>query len=163
MYGGNTEWNYLLEKLKVETDEKTARELVQALALTTNKKNIQKYLNMSLNLNIVGLKNFKLLINSMVTTTIGSNHVITFLKDNWALILKRYALVPFYMTHLIEWGFGHIMDEEVYVDTKVFLATHPLGSGVTAAQQVMNSVRYNIIWLKKNERDIVEWLMSNTS
>ena len=56
IYGGSEEWNFLLEKMKTETDARISCNYIKVLALTTDAEILQQYLDLSLDSSIVGGK-----------------------------------------------------------------------------------------------------------
>ena len=87
----------------------------------------------------------------------GCNLAWKFLKQNWNEILKRYNVGG----HLLEWfvvPFSRFSSSEEAKDFEQFFKKHEVKSLSRANSQVIERIYSNEAWIKRDKKNIENWL-----
>jgi len=157
-YGGEAEWNYMFKKYNTSQYPSEQRKLMFSLTESSDPKILRKYLDMSLDDDVIRSQDTCSVIEHIAGNPKGTKMAYKFVKRNWKILYKRYGTGSFDMSSLIKSTFGGLKTKAGLKDAEEFLSTHPVGSGKLAAKQALAGVRNHIKWLEKNEKSVVKWM-----
>lgn len=157
-YGGQKEWNFMLNQYKTTNYPSEQRKLMFSLTESADPKILRKYLDSSLDDDVIRSQDTCSVIEHIAGNPIGTKMTYKFVKRNWKLLYKRYGTGSFDISSLIKAVFGSLKTKAGLADATKFLSTHPVGSGKLAAKQAIAGVKNHIRWLEKNEREVVHWM-----
>ena len=80
-----------------------------------------------------------------------------FIKKNWGKITKEYGKRN-HMLSVIVSSLSRNTLKSMHDDIKIFFKENPLPSADRATLQTLEKINSNILWLKKDEKKIYEWL-----
>jgi aminopeptidase 2 len=84
-----------------------------------------------------------------------------FIKENWYLIHDRYARSIVLFENIIKLSIELLSSEEDIKDIEKFFANKNCRDFEKAQQQSVESVRANAAWLKRDSKDVENWLRAN--
>ncbi|MCX6757979.1 MAG: M1 family metallopeptidase [Candidatus Nomurabacteria bacterium] len=156
--GGEKEYNEILEMFNTETMHEEKNRLLGALGATRNKKLLQKTLDFIMT-DKVRLQDRNSAFASVLVNTHGREIGWEFLKRNWDKIGKAYGDGNHLLARLVS-VLNRNTTKEALNDIKKFFKTHSAPSAERTILQTLEHIDSNIKWLKRDEKNIENWLMN---
>ncbi|CAG8534031.1 1215_t:CDS:10 [Funneliformis caledonium] len=84
-----------------------------------------------------------------------------FVKDNWDLIHERYINFLSLFGNIIKQCINKFSSEDDIVDIEKFFSNRDCKGIERSLQQSVEKIRVNAVWLKRDSKDVEDWLKSN--
>ncbi|CAG8584761.1 4647_t:CDS:10 [Funneliformis caledonium] len=84
-----------------------------------------------------------------------------FVKDNWDLIHERYSESRALFGHVIKYCIQLFSSEDDIADIEKFFSNKDCKAFERSLQQSLENIRVNAAWLKRDSKDVEDWLKAN--
>ncbi|CAG8512204.1 7007_t:CDS:10 [Ambispora gerdemannii] len=84
-----------------------------------------------------------------------------FIKQNWDLFEGRYAKSLSLFGHIIKCAIESLSSDEAANDVEKFFANKDTKAYARSLEQSLENIRKNTAWLKRDAKDVEEWLAAN--
>jgi len=159
-YGGEKEWNFMFHKYRSTKVPSEKQTLMFALAATSDATLLKKYLEMTLDEDIIKSQDTCYVINKIGNNPIGRHMAYEYINKEWPTFLKRYGQgINFRdLVALFTGIFSTGKTEADLAECEEFFKTHKTAGGKLAADQAKADIKNHIEWLKKSEKAVLDWL-----
>ncbi|EDV21351.1 expressed hypothetical protein [Trichoplax adhaerens] len=160
--GGLKEWDFAWNKfLTTESaSEKTA--LMYALAFSRTPWILNRYLQRSMNTSLVRSQDTLSVIRYVSGTTLGRPIAWSFFQANWNTLYDRYSQVTFGLARAAESLTSAFATDYQLQEVQNFFNTAKDTNAISSSKKtILENIKSNIDWLKKNEADVADWLAKN--
>jgi len=159
-YGGEKEWNFMFHKYRSTKVPSEKQTLMFALAATSDATLLKKYLEMTLDEDIIKSQDTCYVINKIGNNPIGRHMAYEYINKEWPTFLKRYGQgINFRdLVALFTGIFSTGKTEADLAECEEFFKTHKTAGGKLAADQAKADIKNHIEWMKKSEKVVLDWL-----
>ncbi|XP_054009870.1 endoplasmic reticulum aminopeptidase 1-like isoform X3 [Hylaeus anthracinus] len=158
--GGEKEWDYCWEYYQKTQVPSEKRIMLQALGATTDSWLLQRYLLHSLNRDIVRSQDVETVIASVASNVDGQFLAWRHLKAYWPEIHALFGNGSLTMGGLISVVISDFFTEYDYHEVSEFFKKVDVGSGKRALEQSLETIKFNIHWVKENAEVVDRWLIN---
>ncbi|XP_017878860.1 glutamyl aminopeptidase-like isoform X2 [Ceratina calcarata] len=159
-FGGEREWNYCWQNYQKTQVPSEKRIMLQALGATTDTWLLQRYLLRSLNREMVRSQDVETVIASVATNSEGQFLAWRHLKAYWPQIHALFGNGSLTMGGLISVVISDFFTEYDYHEVSEFFKNVDVGSGRRALEQSLETIKFNIHWVKENADTVDRWLIN---
>ncbi|XP_012673803.1 alanyl (membrane) aminopeptidase b [Clupea harengus] len=159
--GGVVEWDFGWRMFKNASIAIEADKLRAALACASQPWLLNRYLEYTLNANLIRKQDATSTIVYIASNVVGQPLAWDFMRANWAYIFNSYGGGSFSFSNLINGvtkRFSTEFDLKQLQQFKVDNAGVGFGSGTLAVEQSIERTQANIKWLKDNRDNVQNWL-----
>ncbi|KAI4480304.1 hypothetical protein M0804_010302 [Polistes exclamans] len=159
-FGGEPEWNYcwsVYQKTQVPSEKSV---MLQALGGTSDPWLLQRYLLRSLDREKVRPQDVETVIGSVASNSEGLFLAWRHLKAYWHDIQALFGNGTLTMGSLISVVTSNFFTEHDYREVTEFFKKVDVGSGKRALDQSLETIRFNIHWVKENVDVLDDWLIN---
>lgn len=159
--GGMMEWDFAWNKyLTASAGEKS--ELMYAMAFSRTPWVLNRYLQRAMNTTLVRSQDTLTIIRYVSYTELGTPIAWNFFQSNWNELHKRYGQVTFGLARAIETITSGFSTDFQLKEVEHFFATAKgIDSISNSKKTILETIKGNIAWLKRNEKDVSDWLAAN--
>ncbi|KAL6480692.1 hypothetical protein MHYP_G00117250 [Metynnis hypsauchen] len=164
--GGAKEWDFAWEMFQNATIAIEADKLRAALACATTPWLLNRYLEFTLDPNLIRRQDATNTIISIAGNVVGQPLAWDFIRANWAYIFTQYGGGSFSFSNLINGVTKRFSTEFELKQLEQFRDDNSevgFGSGTLAIQQSIERTNANIKWLAQNKAEVMEWLKGAVS
>ncbi|XP_056137350.1 aminopeptidase N-like isoform X2 [Lampris incognitus] len=161
--GGVAEWEFGWAQFKNATVATEASKLMSALACTTNKLQLQRYLLYTLEPTMIRKQDATSVIVSIAGNREGQDLAWKFVREQWKYMFTQYGVGSFSFASLITGVTMRFSTPAELQQLREFVeenAAVGFGSATLAVEQALEMTAANINWLQLNKRDILDWFTS---
>ncbi|KAK2584087.1 hypothetical protein KPH14_006530 [Odynerus spinipes] len=158
-FGGEEEWNYCWSIYQTTQVPSEKRLMLQALGATSDPWLLQRYLLRSLDREKVRPQDVETVIGSVATNPEGQFLAWRHLKAYWHDIQALFGNGTLTMGGLITVVTSNFFTEHDYREVSEFFKKVDVGSGKRALEQSLETIRFNIHWVKNNVDVLDDWLI----
>lgn len=98
-------------------------------------------------------------IQYIASNPVGEPVVWEFVRENWPALTLRFGLNDRYLGRMIPAITERFTTETKLEEMNEFFLKYPnAGAGTASRKQALETVKYNINWLKSNLEEITNWL-----
>ncbi|XP_046858685.1 glutamyl aminopeptidase-like [Xenia sp. Carnegie-2017] len=160
---GEKEWDKTFERL-LKTNVASERiKLMYGLAGIAEPWILNRYLQYSFLENKIKSQDSSYVISYVANANpIGRQFAWNFLKESWSTILKKYGSAFGFASSTFVNSVARFFSTKWELEEveKLFKKYPESGSATRTRDQILETIRSNIQWRKKNEKQIEEWLSS---
>ncbi|XP_076751156.1 endoplasmic reticulum aminopeptidase 1 isoform X3 [Xylocopa sonorina] len=162
-FGGEKEWNYCWQNYQKTQVPSEKRIMLQALGATTDSWLLQRYLLRSLDREMVRSQDVETVIASVASNSEGQFLAWRHLKAYWPEIHALFGNGSLTMGGLISVVVSDFFTEYDYHEVSEFFKKVDVGSGRRALEQSLETIKFNIHWVKENADIVDRWLLNYLS
>ncbi|CAK9830592.1 Glutamyl aminopeptidase [Anthophora retusa] len=159
-FGGEKEWNHCWENYQKTQVPSEKRIMLQALGATTDSWLLQRYLLRSLDREMVRSQDVETVIASVAANSEGQFLAWRHLKAYWPQIHALFGNGSLTMGGLISVVISDFFTEYDYQEISEFFKNVDVGSGQRALEQSLETIKFNIHWIKENAEVVDRWLIN---
>ncbi|XP_036423928.1 alanyl (membrane) aminopeptidase b [Colossoma macropomum] len=159
--GGAKEWDFAWEMFQNATIAIEADKLRAALACATTPWLLNRYLEFTMDPNLIRKQDATATIISIAGNVVGQPLAWDFVRANWAYIFTQYGGGSFSFSNLINGVTKRFSTEFELKQLEQFRDDNSevgFGSGTLAVQQSIERTNANIKWLAQNKAAVMSWL-----
>lgn len=159
--GGQEEWDFAFDQLLQTSVASERKKLVQGLAGSPEPWILSRFLQFSLDKTKIKSSDAPLVIKKVAeTSSVGQQIAWDFILNHWKLLEKRYGESLYILRNILESVTSGFTNEFQLQQLLNFVKGRDDGSGLSgqSLSQVVERVKSNIAWIKRNEKDIENWL-----
>ena len=155
-HGGEKEYKIFLDKYKKEEMHEEKNRLAGALSVFKSPKLLKQTLNFSISKD-VRKQDFYSVFSGVAVNPAGRDLSFEFIKNNWDTILANYGDGGSTLSYIIK-SFWNTAEKKHYTFLKKFFTTHKTPGAERAVQQTLERIENNIIWKKRDQKEINKFL-----
>ncbi|XP_060551724.1 aminopeptidase N-like isoform X2 [Ruditapes philippinarum] len=157
--GDATEWNFAFDKYKAATVATEKVTLSKALACTKSTWLLSRYLELSINPDVVRKQDATYVILYIGSNPIGQSLAWDFVRGRWDYLFNTYGKGVFSFARLISGITSTFNTEFQLKQLHDFLGENPnMGTGNRAFKQAIEKTQTNFDWMTKNREIVANWL-----
>ncbi|XP_007516437.1 aminopeptidase N [Erinaceus europaeus] len=163
--GGVEEWDFAWGQFRNATIVNEADKLRSALACSNEVWILNRYLDYTLNPNLIRKQDATSTISSIASNVIGQDLAWNFVRDNWKKLFQDYGGGSFSFSNLIQAvtrRFNTESDLQQLEQFKKDNADIGFGSGTRALEQALEKTKANIKWVNANKKAVLDWFIQNS-
>ncbi|XP_062963861.1 glutamyl aminopeptidase isoform X1 [Cynocephalus volans] len=155
--GNETSWNYTLEQYQKTSLAQEKEKLLYGLACVKNVTLLSRYLDMLKDTNLIRTQDVFTVIRYISYNSYGKTMAWNWIQLNWDYLVDRFTINDRYLGRIVTIAEPFNTELELW-QMESFFAKYPeAGAGESPREQVLETVRNNIEWLKQNRDTIREW------
>ncbi|KAM4834249.1 glutamyl aminopeptidase [Thomomys bottae] len=158
--GNEISWNYTLAQYQETSLAQEKEKLLYGLASVKDVTLLARYLELLKDPNIIKSQDVFTVIRYISYNSYGKTMAWNWIQLNWDYLVSRYTLNDRNLGRIITITDPFNTELQLW-QMKSFFAKYPeAGAGEQPRQQVLETVKNNIEWLKLNRDSIREWFLS---
>ncbi|XP_008831927.1 glutamyl aminopeptidase [Nannospalax galili] len=158
--GNEAAWNHTLEQYQKTSLAQEKEKLLYGLASVNDISLLSRYLEMLKNPNIIKSQDVFTVIRYISYNSYGKTMAWNWIQLNWEYLVSRYTLNDRNLGRIVTIAEPFNTELQLWQMMSFFEKYPDAGAGETPRQQVLETVRNNIEWLKQNRDSIGEWFRS---
>jgi len=157
-------WVKLLDIFKKETDASEKLKLMYGLSAVQDSQLLYRFLELATDETIIRSQDYFTCVQNIAANPVGEPIVWEYYREQWPQLVKRFGLNDRFLARLIA-SITSRFDSQVKLDeVQQFYNKYPeAGAGAGSRQQAIETIKYNINWLKENRATIADWLSGTPS
>ncbi|XP_056137151.1 aminopeptidase N-like [Lampris incognitus] len=163
--GGAAEWEFAWKQFKNTSIAIEADKLRYALACTKKPWLLNRYLEYTLDPDMIRKQDATSTIVYIAGNVIGQSLAWDFVRARWSHIFNQYGGGSFSFSNLINGvteRFSTAFELQQLKQFQVDNADVGFGSGTLALQQSIERTNANIKWIAENKQQVLDWFISET-
>ncbi|HEY4493971.1 MAG TPA: M1 family metallopeptidase [Candidatus Paceibacterota bacterium] len=157
--GGLKEYEILTRKYKKEHLHEEKNRIGNALGYFRNQKILNKVCDFAMS-DAVRTQDTIGILNNVGVNPLGRDIWWKFITKNWKTMVSRYGQGGLSLSRVVQ-AISGSAEEKHLRDFKKFFATHEAPGARRAIEQVLERLKGNILWLKRDEKSIKEFLKNS--
>ncbi|XP_012621645.3 glutamyl aminopeptidase [Microcebus murinus] len=155
--GNETSWNYTLEQYQKTPLAQEKEKLLYGLASVKSVPLLSRYLDLLKDTSIIKTQDVFTVIRYISYNSYGKQMAWNWIQLNWDYLVNRYTLNDRNLGRIVTIAEPFNTELQLW-QMESFFAKYPeAGAGETPREQVLETVKNNIEWLKQNRDAIREW------
>ncbi|XP_060042237.1 glutamyl aminopeptidase isoform X2 [Erinaceus europaeus] len=155
--GNETSWNYTLDRYQKSSLAQEKEKLLYGLASVKSVSLLSRYLELVKDPNVIKSQDVFTVIRYISYNPYGKSMAWNWIQLNWEYLVHRFTLNDRNLGRLVTIAEPFNTELQLW-EMETFFAKYPeAGAGETPRQQVLETVRNNIEWLKQNRETIRNW------
>lgn len=155
--GNEASWNYTLEQYQKTSLAQEKEKLLYGLASVKDVTLLARYLEMTKDPSIIKTQDVFTVIRYISYNSLGKTMAWNWIQLNWDYLVSRYTLNDRYLGRLVTIAEPFNTELQLW-QIQSFFAKYPnAGAGAKPREQVLETVKNNIEWLKLNRQAISQW------
>nr|KAF6283454.1 alanyl aminopeptidase, membrane [Pipistrellus kuhlii] len=163
--GGEEEWDFAWDQFRKATLVNEADKLRAALACSKEVWILNRYLNYTLNPDLIRKQDATSTISSIAGNVIGKTLAWDFVQINWKKLFNDYGGGSFSFSNLIQAVTRRFSTEHELQQLEQFKKNNMdtgFGSATRALEQALEKTKANIKWVKENKDVVHTWFRDNS-
>lgn len=163
--GGEEEWDFAWDQFQKATLVNEADKLRAALACSKEVWILNRYLNYTLNPELIRKQDATSTISSIAGNVIGKTLAWDFVQINWKKLFNDYGGGSFSFSNLIQAVTRRFSTEHELQQLEQFKKNNMdtgFGSATRALEQALEKTKANIKWVKENKDAVHAWFKQNS-
>ncbi|XP_061399843.1 glutamyl aminopeptidase [Musca vetustissima] len=157
--GKQKQWEQLWDIFVAEKDSSEKLKLMYGLAAIREPWILKRFIDLAWNEDYVRSQDYFTCIQNIAANPVGEPIVWEYVRENWPTMVKRFGLNDRYFGRMIPTITERFTSETKYEEMVEFFNKYPeAGAGTNSRKQALETVKYNINWLKNNLKDVENWL-----
>ncbi|XP_049741480.1 glutamyl aminopeptidase [Elephas maximus indicus] len=158
--GNETSWYYTLEQYQKTSLAQEKEKLLYGLASVKNVTLLSRYLDFLKNSTLIKSQDVFTVIRYISYNSYGKTMAWNWIQLNWEYLVNRYTLNNRNLGRIVTIAEPFNTELQLW-QMESFFAKYPeAGAGETPREQVLETVKNNIEWLKQNRNTIREWFFN---
>ena len=109
--------------------------------------------------NIVRRQDYSFCMSAIAQNRVGRNLVWDYLRENWPMLVSRFGIDDRTLGRLIVSATQQFTTITKLEEMEIFFGKYPeAGAGTASRMEALEIVKYNIKWLKHNQKQVGQWL-----
>ncbi|XP_075400037.1 glutamyl aminopeptidase [Tenrec ecaudatus] len=158
--GNETSWNYTLEQYQKTSLAQEKEKLLYGLASVRNITLLSRYLDLLKNSTLIKSQDVFTVIRYISYNPYGKRMAWTWIQLNWDYLVNRYTLNDRNLGRIVTIAEPFNTELQLWEMESFFNKYPDAGAGEKPREQVLETVKNNIEWLKQNRDAIREWFLS---
>lgn len=154
--GGQEEWEFAWKRLQNSTDTSEKDQLREALTCTKKIWLLNRYLEYTLEPEMIRLMDVSSVISSIALNEAGHALAWNFIRANWDYISQPHGA---YLIQEVTSRFSTPFELE---ELEHFATKYDLGSAARAVQNAIEQTRVNIKWVNEHRKTVLNWFLEAT-
>ncbi|XP_055972617.1 glutamyl aminopeptidase [Sorex fumeus] len=156
--GNETSWNYTLEQYKKTSLAQEKEKLLYGLASVNNVTLLSRFLELLKDPSVIKSQDVFTVIRYISYNPYGKFMAWNWIQLNWDYLIDRFTINDRSFGRIVTIADSFNTELQLW-EMETFFAKYPeAGAGETPRQQVLETVKNNIEWLKLNRESIKNWL-----
>lgn len=157
-------WEALLELFKAESDASEKSKLMYGLSAVQDAQLLYRFLDLASDETIVRSQDYFTAVENIANNPVGLPIVWDYYRENWPTLVARFGLNNRSFGRLVARITSKFSSEQKLQEVESFFLKYPeSGAGASSRQEAIETIKYNINWLKANKNDIASWLGGSPS
>ncbi|KAM9355971.1 glutamyl aminopeptidase [Pholidichthys leucotaenia] len=162
--GNEANWNTMFQKYMDATLAQERDKLLYGLASVDDTDLLYRLLEATKNESVVRSQDLFTVVRYVSYNPRGQSMAWDWSTVNWDYLVSRYTINDRNLGRLLSYITTKYNTELQLMKMENFFSQTPdAGAGEMPRQQALETVRNNIEWMKRNEKEIAQWLESNVS
>uniref|UniRef100_A0A2K5MI48 Aminopeptidase n=1 Tax=Cercocebus atys TaxID=9531 RepID=A0A2K5MI48_CERAT len=158
--GNEISWNYTLEQYQKTSLAQEKEKLLYGLASVKNVTLLSRYLDLLKDTNLIKTQDVFTVIRYISYNSYGKNMAWNWIQLNWDYLVNRFTLNNRNLGRIVTIAEPFNTELQLW-QMESFFAKYPqAGAGEKPRQQVLETVKNNIEWLKQHRNTIREWFLN---
>ncbi|XP_003929505.1 glutamyl aminopeptidase [Saimiri boliviensis] len=159
--GNETSWNYTLEQYQKTSLAQEKEKLLYGLASVRNVTLLSRYLDLLKDTNLIKTQDVFTVIRYISYNSYGKNMAWNWIQLNWDYLVDRYTLNDRNLGRIVTIAEPFNTEMQLW-QMESFFAKYPqAGAGEKPREQVLETVKNNIEWLKQHRNTIRDWFFDS--
>ncbi|CAH6789074.1 Enpep [Phodopus roborovskii] len=155
--GNETSWNYTLEQYQKTSLAQEKEKLLYGLASVKSVTLLSRYLEMLKDPNVIKSQDVFTVIRYISYNSYGKSMAWNWIQLNWDYLVNRFTITDRNLGRIVTIAEPFNTELQLW-EMESFFAKYPnAGAGAQSRQQVLETVKNNIEWLKLNRQTISNW------
>ncbi|XP_040894081.1 aminopeptidase N-like [Toxotes jaculatrix] len=163
--GDEAEWEFGWSQFQKSTVASEASKLMSALACTSKKPLLERYLSHTLNPAMIRKQDATTVITSVASNRAGQSLAWDFVRKQWKYMFTQYGVGSFSFASMISGVTARFSTAAELQQLEEFVKENSatgFGSASLAVEQALERTRANISWRQRNQQEIMDWFNSQT-
>lgn len=158
-------WDQLFQLFVAETDASEKLKLMYGLSGVRNSQYLFDFLaQASSDESIVRSQDYFTCVQYIAANPVGEPVVWEFYREQWPQLTTRFGLNNRNFGRLIAQITANFASSVKLEEVQHFFSKYPeSGAGANSRLEAVETIKYNIEWLSRNEADITDWLSGTAS
>ncbi|XP_054409272.1 glutamyl aminopeptidase isoform X1 [Pongo abelii] len=158
--GNEISWNYTLEQYQKTSLAQEKEKLLYGLASVKNVTLLSRYLDLLKDTNLIKTQDVFTVIRYISYNSYGKSMAWNWIQLNWDYLVNRYTLNNRNLGRIVTIAEPFNTELQLW-QMESFFAKYPqAGAGEKPREQVLETVKNNIEWLKQHRNTIREWFFN---
>ena len=150
------EFNLFIDLYKKEDLHEEKNRIGQALANFQDEKTLEKVCNFALSKD-VRMQDSIMILASVASNPMGRDVCLSFINKNWQELLNRYGDGGHMLSRLVK-AFSFTAENKHHKEIAKFFKKNKAPGAERAIKQTLERIENNILWLKKDSKDLNKFL-----
>ncbi|XP_032489033.1 glutamyl aminopeptidase isoform X2 [Phocoena sinus] len=155
--GNETSWNYTLQQYQKTSLAQEKEKLLYGLASVKNVTILSRYLDLLKDSNLIKTQDVFTVIRYISYNSYGKTMAWNWIQLNWEYLVNRYTLNDRNLGRIVTIAEPFNTELQLWQMESFFKRYPEAGAGEKRRQQVLETVKNNIEWLKQNRDTIRDW------
>ncbi|MBZ3876541.1 Glutamyl aminopeptidase [Sciurus carolinensis] len=155
--GDEISWNHTLEQYEKTTLAQEKEKLLYGLASVNNVTLLARYLDMLKDSNLIKTQDVFTVIRYISYNSYGKTMAWNWIQLNWEYLVNRFTLNNRNLGRIVTIAEPFNTELQLWQIQSFFEKYPEAGAGEQPREQVVETVKNNIEWLKQNRETIREW------
>lgn len=157
--GNETSWNYTLSQYQKTSLAQEKEKLLYALASVKNITLLSRYLDLLKDSNLIKSQDVFTVIRYISYNSYGKSMAWNWIQLNWEYLVNRFTLNDRSLGRIVTIAEPFNTELQLWQMESFFKRYPEAGAGEKPREQVLETVKNNIEWLKQNRESIREWFL----
>ncbi|XP_004686534.1 PREDICTED: glutamyl aminopeptidase [Condylura cristata] len=158
--GNETSWNIMLQEYRNTSLAQEKEKLLYGLASVNNITLLSRYLDLLKNPDIIKSQDVFTVIRYISYNRYGKTMAWQWIQLNWEYLVNRFTINDRNLGRIVSIAEPFNTELQLWEMESFFKRYPEAGAGETPRQQVLETVKNNIAWLKQNRDSIAKWFES---
>lgn len=155
--GNETSWNYTLEQYQKTSLAQEKEKLLYGLASVRDVTLLARYLEMLKDPNVIKTQDVFTVIRYISYNPYGKSMAWNWIQLNWDYLVNRFTINDRNLGRIVNIAEPFNTELQLW-QMESFFAKYPnAGAGAQPREQVLETVKNNIEWLRQNRKSISDW------
>ncbi|TKC37691.1 hypothetical protein EI555_006072, partial [Monodon monoceros] len=155
--GNETSWNYTLQQYQKTSLAQEKEKLLYGLASLKNVTILSRYLDLLKDSNLIKTQDVFTVIRYISYNSYGKTMAWNWIQLNWEYLVNRYTLNDRNLGRIVTIAEPFNTELQLWQMESFFKRYPEAGAGEKPREQVLETVKNNIEWLKQNRDTIRDW------
>lgn len=157
--GNETSWNYTLDQYQETSLAQEKEKLLYGLASVRNVTLLSRYLDLLKDSSVIKTQDVFTVIRYISYNSYGKSMAWNWIQLNWDYLVNRYTINDRYLGRIVTIAEPFNTELQLWQMESFFKKYPEAGAGEQPREQVLETVRNNIEWLKQNRDAIKQWFL----
>ncbi|GBN44912.1 Glutamyl aminopeptidase [Araneus ventricosus] len=154
-------WNYMWNRYLTEQSPGQKKAYLTNLGNVKIPHLITRYLDFAMDETKIRSQDFFTVLNSEMENPVGRPIVWNFIREKWPELVERFTLNSRYLGNFVNRICSTFTTERELQEMQEFFAKYPdAGAGRRGRLQALETVQYNIHWIKTQASEVRDWLLT---